>query len=55
MNRRAYNALETERRLIIVEGAGHLFEEPGTMDEVIRHATAWFVRHLGAMTRQDAQ
>jgi pimeloyl-ACP methyl ester carboxylesterase len=46
MNRRAYNALQTERRLIIVDGAGHLFEEPGTMEQVIRHATAWFKHHL---------
>jgi pimeloyl-ACP methyl ester carboxylesterase len=47
MNRRAYNALATQRRPIIVEGAGHLFEEPGTMDQVIRHAIAWFRHHLG--------
>jgi alpha-beta hydrolase superfamily lysophospholipase len=46
MNRRAYNALRSERRLIIIEGAGHLFEEPGTMEQVIRHATAWFKRYL---------
>jgi alpha-beta hydrolase superfamily lysophospholipase len=53
MNRRAYNALEGERRLIIVEGAGHLFEEPGTMEQVIGHATAWFVRYLGGPARKQ--
>ena len=47
MNERAYAALRAEKRLIIVEGAGHLFEEPGTLDEVVRHATGWFLEHLG--------
>jgi putative phosphoribosyl transferase len=27
---------------VIVEGAGHLFEEPGTLDQVITHASRWF-------------
>ena len=27
--------------------ATHLFEEPGTLDEVARLATDWFGRHLG--------
>lgn len=34
--------LRHEKELVIVEGAGHLFEESGTMEEVIRHATRWF-------------
>jgi dienelactone hydrolase len=51
MNRRAYNALQTERRLIIIEGAGHLFEEPGTMDQVIGHAIAWFRQYLSRPSR----
>jgi putative phosphoribosyl transferase len=46
MNERAYDALGAEKQLVIVEGAGHLFEEPGTLDEVVRHATQWFVDHL---------
>jgi putative phosphoribosyl transferase len=46
MNERAYDALRSEKRLVIVEGAGHLFEEPGAMDEVVRHATRWFLGHL---------
>lgn len=48
MNERAFDALACEKQLIVIEGAGHLFEEPGTMDQVIRHAADWFVRHLGA-------
>ncbi|MGK9287173.1 dienelactone hydrolase family protein [Sinorhizobium meliloti] len=47
LNRRAYEALTSKKRLLIVNGAGHLFEEPGAMDEVIQHAADWFVEHLG--------
>jgi dienelactone hydrolase len=46
MNEQAYHALRAEKRLVIVEGAGHLFDEPGTLDEVVRHATQWFLDHL---------
>ncbi|WFU47964.1 dienelactone hydrolase family protein [Sinorhizobium terangae] len=51
MNQRAFEALTCEKRLIIIDGAGHLFEEPGTMDQVIRHATDWFLIHLGNTQR----
>src|SRR4051812_37479853 len=34
------------KRLVIVPGASHLFEEPGKLEEVARLATGWFVRHL---------
>jgi pimeloyl-ACP methyl ester carboxylesterase len=46
MNRAAYDALQTTKQLVIVKGAGHLFEEPGTLDEVIDHATIWFRTYL---------
>ncbi len=36
------------RRLAVIPGATHLFEEPGTLDEVAALAAAWFVRHLRA-------
>jgi putative phosphoribosyl transferase len=29
-----------------VPGAGHLFEEPGTLEEVARLAAGWFTRYL---------
>lgn len=38
--------LHCQRELAIVPGATHLFEEPGTLDEVARLAAAWFVRYL---------
>jgi pimeloyl-ACP methyl ester carboxylesterase len=46
LNRQAYDALAAIRELVIVPGATHLFEEPGTLEEVARLATAWFQRHL---------
>ena len=46
LNRQAYEALRCEKELVTVSGAGHLFEEPGTLKEVVRHASRWFVRHL---------
>lgn len=46
MNRTALAALRTEKRLVVVEGAGHLFEEPGTLDRVIEEAADWFLTHL---------
>ncbi len=47
LNRQAYDNLKAEKHLAIVEGATHLFEEPGTLREVARLAANWFTRHLG--------
>ena len=47
LNRQAYERLKGEKDLAIVEGAIHLFEEPGTLQEVARLAAAWFKRYLG--------
>lgn len=46
LNQAAANAMQCAHELAIVAGAGHLFEEPGKLDEVVRLATAWFLRHL---------
>jgi len=46
LNRKAYRKLNTEKHLAIVPGATHLFEEPGTLEEVARLAADWFERHL---------
>ncbi len=45
-NRNAFNMLHCEREIRIVPHAGHLFEEPGTLEAVIDHAIEWFARHL---------
>jgi putative phosphoribosyl transferase len=46
MNRDAMAHMRTEVVLEIVPGATHLFEEPGTLEQVAVLATAWFHRHL---------
>ena len=48
LNRAAYRQLHCERRLDVVPGATHLFEEPGTLESVITLARAWFLQHLAA-------
>lgn len=46
MNQSAYELLVCEKKLIIVPGATHLFEEPGTLEQVAEHAGKWFLRYL---------
>ncbi len=46
MNERAKAHLKGISELVIVPGATHLFEEPGTMEQVTAHATRWFQTHL---------
>jgi dienelactone hydrolase len=53
LNQRAYEELKTDKRLEIVRGATHLFEEPGTLENVANQASRWFVRHLGGQSRLE--
>ncbi|MEU5915349.1 phosphoribosyltransferase family protein [Streptomyces sp. NPDC047141] len=46
LNRRALALLRCENRLAVVGGAGHLFEEPGALEEVADLATSWFAGHF---------
>lgn len=46
LNRSALRALRCTKRLEVVPGATHLFEEPGTLDSVSELAAAWFETHL---------
>jgi putative phosphoribosyl transferase len=46
LNRAALAELRCQKRLDIVPGATHLFEEPGALEEVARLARAWLERHL---------
>mgnify|MGYP006278539397 CR=1 FL=1 len=48
LNRRAAQSLRCEHRLVVVPGASHLFEEPGTLERVADEASRWFRTHLGA-------
>jgi putative phosphoribosyl transferase len=47
LNRQAYAELQCTKALEIVPGATHLFEEPGTLEQVATLAAAWFRRWLG--------
>lgn len=48
LNQKALQQLKSarEKRLVMVPGAGHLFEEPGTLEEAARHAASWFDKYL---------
>jgi putative phosphoribosyl transferase len=43
LNRQALDKLRSERRLVVVPGATHLFEEPGALEEVAALACDWFL------------
>lgn len=47
LNRAAQRQMTCTAQIAIVDGATHLFEEPGALDEVTRLAAAWFGAHLG--------
>ncbi len=47
LNELALERLRCAKQLAVVPGATHLFEEPGTLEQVIRIARDWFVDHLG--------
>jgi dienelactone hydrolase len=59
LNQEAYDKLkflkeEDEKRLTIIPGATHLFEEPGKLDEVAQLASGWFAHFLKPQTRRSS-
>lgn len=46
LNRQAYAKIGCVKEMVIVPGATHLFEEPGTLEEVSRLAAEWFLKYL---------
>lgn len=46
LNRAALAELQCEKRLVVVPGATHLFEEPGALEAVADLASDWFASHL---------
>jgi putative phosphoribosyl transferase len=46
LNKEAMKHLAAEKRLEIIPGASHLFEEPGKLEEVAKLATNWFSKHF---------
>lgn len=49
LNQMALEQLRCPKKLVLVPGATHLFEEPGTLEQVSRLASEWFVHHLPRM------
>jgi hypothetical protein len=47
LNREAAARLRAPHELVIVPGATHLFEEPGTLEQVAELAGEWFATHRG--------
>lgn len=55
LNRMAAERLAGPHELDVIEGAGHVFEEPGALERVAELAAAWFTTHLGAPAVTDAK
>lgn len=46
LNEEAFNKLHCKKELTIIDGATHLFEEPGKLEEVARLASGWFANYI---------
>ncbi|OQA04743.1 MAG: putative phosphoribosyl transferase [bacterium ADurb.Bin400] len=46
LNQQAYDALQVEKKLLVIPGATHLFEETGALETVAEAAGEWFVKYL---------
>jgi dienelactone hydrolase len=55
MNREALAKLRCNKKLVIIPGATHLFEEPGTLEEVARLAANWFMQYLAVTGKRSVR
>lgn len=46
LNQQAFERMNCIKELKIIPGASHLFEEPGKLEKVTRHANKWFLKYL---------
>lgn len=46
LNQEAHRALHCKKELIVIPGATHLFEEPGTLEQVANYAASWFGKFM---------
>jgi hypothetical protein len=46
LNKTAYENISAKKRLEIIQGATHLFEEPGALEEVALITAKWFTENL---------
>jgi putative phosphoribosyl transferase len=51
LNRQAYRRLTCPKRLLVIPGATHLFEEPGTLEAAGQAAAGWLIEHLVMVPR----
>jgi putative phosphoribosyl transferase len=54
LNKQAMQEMRAHTELAVVAGATHLFEEPGTLDEVARLARDWFLKYLTLAQHRSA-
>jgi putative phosphoribosyl transferase len=54
LNKQAMQEMRAHTELAVVPGATHLFEEPGTLDEVARLARDWFLKYLTLAQHRSA-
>ncbi|MFO7579101.1 MAG: dienelactone hydrolase family protein [Nitrosomonas halophila] len=50
LNQQAFARMKCEKKLVLIGGATHLFEEPGTLEQVAKAAGAWFAKHFHAVS-----
>jgi putative phosphoribosyl transferase len=55
LNEAAYAQLRCKKELLVIPGATHLFEEPGTLEQVALRASLWFSEHLQAESRAQTR
>jgi len=55
INQQALAHLQVEKKLEIIPGATHLFEEPGALEQVARLACEWFELYLAQTKYQKPQ
>ncbi|MCE7913890.1 MAG: alpha/beta hydrolase [Nitrosomonas sp. PRO4] len=46
LNEQAFAWMKCEKKLVLVPGATHLFEEPGTLEQAAQYAASWFIKHF---------
>ena len=55
LNRKAMEQMGCETRLELIPGATHLFEEPGTLENVAKLASEWFAKHLNTNPERSSR
>ena len=52
LNRMSAREMRVEHRTVIIDGATHLFEEPGALTQVADNAATWFLEHFPSQRSQ---